>query len=392
MRFDARGRTCTSNRRAPARRSCCCTGGRCTAGCSRRSCPLLARRHRVHVVDLPGHGHSAAVAPYTLDAIVARLDAAFAHERQGRHRARLVARRAASRCAGRGRAPRASRGSCSCARRRGSSPAADWAHAMAPETLARFGDELRVAYRLTLQRFLTLQVQGSEDGRATLAALRGALFARGEPSAGRARVGARRARGDRPARRRARDRRAGARRDRRPRRADAAGRRRVARGRAAARAPGRHRGRRARAVPVAPAAVRRGGDGRSSMPPDPKFPAPDPRDVDPRAVRRAFARAAATYDEAAALQREVGDAHGGAARLREARAGADPRRRLRHRRGGRRARGPLSGRARRRARRRAADGGGRARARAARAGRCCGACCPARSPRTRARRGSSAPT
>ena len=41
------------------------------------------------------------------------------------------------------------------------------------------------------------------------------------------------------------------------------------------------------------------------MPPDPKFPAPDPRDVDPRAVRRAFARAAATYDDAAALQREV---------------------------------------------------------------------------------------
>jgi len=41
------------------------------------------------------------------------------------------------------------------------------------------------------------------------------------------------------------------------------------------------------------------------MPADPKFPAPDPRDVDPRAVRRAFARAAATYDDAAALQREV---------------------------------------------------------------------------------------
>ena len=40
--------------------------------------------------------------------------------------------------------------------------------------------------------------------------------------------------------------------------------------------------------------------------PEPRFPAPDPRDVDPRAVRRAFARAAATYDAAAALQREVG--------------------------------------------------------------------------------------
>src|SRR5690349_25176232 len=38
----------------------------------------------------------------------------------------------------------------------------------------------------------------------------------------------------------------------------------------------------------------------------PSFPAPDPRDVDPRAVRRAFSRAVATYDAAAALQREVG--------------------------------------------------------------------------------------
>jgi malonyl-CoA O-methyltransferase len=38
---------------------------------------------------------------------------------------------------------------------------------------------------------------------------------------------------------------------------------------------------------------------------DPRFPAPDPRDVDPRAVKRAFGRAAATYDAAAVLQREV---------------------------------------------------------------------------------------
>ena len=42
------------------------------------------------------------------------------------------------------------------------------------------------------------------------------------------------------------------------------------------------------------------------MPADPRYPAPDPRDLDARAVRRAFGRAAATYDEAAALQREVG--------------------------------------------------------------------------------------
>ncbi|MFO1322698.1 MAG: malonyl-ACP O-methyltransferase BioC [Burkholderiales bacterium] len=42
------------------------------------------------------------------------------------------------------------------------------------------------------------------------------------------------------------------------------------------------------------------------MPAEPAFPAPDPRDVDPRVVRRAFGRAAATYDGAAVLQREVG--------------------------------------------------------------------------------------
>jgi malonyl-CoA O-methyltransferase len=41
------------------------------------------------------------------------------------------------------------------------------------------------------------------------------------------------------------------------------------------------------------------------MPADPRFPAPDPRDVDPRAVKRAFGRAVATYDGAAVLQREV---------------------------------------------------------------------------------------
>jgi malonyl-CoA O-methyltransferase len=41
------------------------------------------------------------------------------------------------------------------------------------------------------------------------------------------------------------------------------------------------------------------------MPAEPRFPAPDPREIDPRAVRRAFGRAAATYDGAAVLQREV---------------------------------------------------------------------------------------
>jgi pimeloyl-[acyl-carrier protein] methyl ester esterase len=58
----------------------------------------------------------------------------------------------------------------------------DWPHAMSRATLDRFGDELHVAWKPTVQRFLALQLAGSEHGRATLAALRGALFARGEPS------------------------------------------------------------------------------------------------------------------------------------------------------------------------------------------------------------------
>jgi pimeloyl-[acyl-carrier protein] methyl ester esterase len=58
----------------------------------------------------------------------------------------------------------------------------DWPHAMAATTLSRFGDELAASYRLTLQRFIALQVQGSEHARTVLAQLRCALFARGEPS------------------------------------------------------------------------------------------------------------------------------------------------------------------------------------------------------------------
>ena len=60
--------------------------------------------------------------------------------------------------------------------------ASDWPDAMEAQTLSRFGDELRVAFRATLLRFLSLQVKDSEQGRASLALLRARLFERGEPS------------------------------------------------------------------------------------------------------------------------------------------------------------------------------------------------------------------
>jgi pimeloyl-[acyl-carrier protein] methyl ester esterase len=142
--------------------------------------PALAKRHRVHVVDLPGHGHSGPIAPWTIDAVVAALARAFAKETaplavMGWSLGGVVGLRWALAHPGRIRrlalvatSPRF---------------VADdaWPHAMAPETLARFGDELRVAWKLTLQRFLSLQVLGGDAGRATLAALRHQLDARGAP-------------------------------------------------------------------------------------------------------------------------------------------------------------------------------------------------------------------
>jgi len=141
----------------------------------------LATRFRVHAVDLPGHGHSAPVAPYTLDAVVTAVAAAVEGGSEpltvvGWSLGGVVALRwAHARPACVARLVVVCTTPCFVARD-------DWPHAMAQQTLARFGDELRASYRLTLLRFLTLQLQGSAEGRAALASLRRQLFARGEPA------------------------------------------------------------------------------------------------------------------------------------------------------------------------------------------------------------------
>jgi len=141
----------------------------------------LARSHRVHAVDLPGHGHSAPVTPCTLDAIVAAVDATLADEARpltvlGWSLGGLVAMRWAE-----SRQARVNRLALVCTTPRFVA-GADWPHAMSAEAITRFGDELHVAWKLTVQRFLALQVHNSVHGRATLAALREQLWARGEPS------------------------------------------------------------------------------------------------------------------------------------------------------------------------------------------------------------------
>lgn len=141
----------------------------------------LAQRFSVHAVDLPGHGFSAPVTPCTLDAMVAAVDSAFDGETQplavlGWSMGGLVAMRWAN-----ARPARVNRLALVCTTPRFVA-GADWPHAMSKETLARFGDELHVAWKLTVHRFLALQVHNSEHGRATLAALREQLWTRGEPS------------------------------------------------------------------------------------------------------------------------------------------------------------------------------------------------------------------
>lgn len=141
----------------------------------------LAARFRVRVVDLPGHGHSTAIEPYTLDGVVAAVDRAFAREAQpltvlGWSFGGLVALRWAL------LAPeRVARLVLVCTTPKFVA-GDDWPHAMSREMLERFSAEFDVAWKLVVQRFLALQVQGSEHARAVLATLRGQIFAHGEPS------------------------------------------------------------------------------------------------------------------------------------------------------------------------------------------------------------------
>jgi pimeloyl-[acyl-carrier protein] methyl ester esterase len=142
--------------------------------------PSLARRHRVHVVDVPGHGRSPAPASFDLASLADAIDAAITDDERvtvlGWSLGGQIALAWAHAHAARIERLLLVAATPSFVQRE------DWPHAMSPTTLVRFGDELRVSYRLTLQRFLALQVHGSEEGRATLALLRGRLFERGEPS------------------------------------------------------------------------------------------------------------------------------------------------------------------------------------------------------------------
>ncbi|MBB5943838.1 pimeloyl-ACP methyl ester esterase BioH [Xanthomonas sp. 3307] len=136
----------------------------------------LSAQYRLHLVDLPGHGHSRGddtplALPHVVSAIAAAtppavwlgwsLGGLFAlHAAATQPQVRGLAMLAAT--------PRFVRGS-------------DWPHAVEPQVFEQFGRDLAEDYRGTLERFLALDTLGSAHARAELRTLREALDARGAP-------------------------------------------------------------------------------------------------------------------------------------------------------------------------------------------------------------------
>lgn len=144
--------------------------------------PLVARlcqRFELHVVDLPGHGHSGdSATPLALDAVVAEIAASVPRAYWiGWSLGGLFALHAAATrtdsvnglvmlCA----SPRFVRGD-------------DWPAGMPADVFHGFAAGLRDDYRGTLERFVALEAFGADDARDEVRTLREALFARGQPSA-----------------------------------------------------------------------------------------------------------------------------------------------------------------------------------------------------------------
>lgn len=145
----------------------------------------LAQHYRVHCVDLPGHGYSAsrtqsemnAENKFTLNSIVDELSVKFDDPvtvcgwslggQVALHWARIKPQQV-------NRLVLVATTPCFVRQ-------PDWDYALRAEALQSFAATLQENYELTLRRFLTLQVRGSEREREMLADFRGHLFSRGEP-------------------------------------------------------------------------------------------------------------------------------------------------------------------------------------------------------------------
>jgi pimeloyl-[acyl-carrier protein] methyl ester esterase len=140
--------------------------------------PLLEPDFRVTRVDLPGHGRSARQGVEDLDEL-ARAVLESVPERAawlGWSLGGLVAARAALDAPANIERLVLVAATPSFVRR------PDWPAAMAPAVLEAFADDLRRDYRRTLQRFLALQVHGSDAAEVVLRELRARLLRHGQPA------------------------------------------------------------------------------------------------------------------------------------------------------------------------------------------------------------------
>jgi len=139
----------------------------------------LAHHFRVHALDLPGYGTSAACQPYNLGALAQAVAEALppAINVIGWSMGGLVAQRWAL-----DQPQQVQRlmlvGSSPCFVQR-----SDWANGIDPVILQTFAHDLDQDYAGTLLRFLSLQARNGEGLRTVMKYLRTALFAKGRPTA-----------------------------------------------------------------------------------------------------------------------------------------------------------------------------------------------------------------
>ena len=150
--------------------------------------PLIERlqsQYSLHVVDLPGHGHSADSAlPLELDAVAGEIASRVPRAIWlGWSMGGLFALHAAHHFAA------AVRGLLMVCASPRFVRSADWSLGMEPGVFRGFARDLAADYRATIERFLWLEAQGSEHARAQLQLLRAQAFLHGEPSPQRLREG-----------------------------------------------------------------------------------------------------------------------------------------------------------------------------------------------------------
>jgi pimeloyl-[acyl-carrier protein] methyl ester esterase len=138
----------------------------------------LAESYRLHLIDMPGHGHSSydpscSTLDQWLDGVMQ-----VAPERAvwiGWSLGSMLAQRAAVKY------PERVEGLVCVAGTPRFSQNSDWPHAMAQETLLGFAADLKQDHNKTLDRFLLLQAHGDTEVRKLLRPLREGLASRPEP-------------------------------------------------------------------------------------------------------------------------------------------------------------------------------------------------------------------